>query len=205
MTLQLAGRRFGSLFVTERVNRRVCSGRSRRFWQCVCDCGRLIWIEASNLTTGNSTTCGTCWRGTHRHTKHEWQSRTYKTWASMLSRCYNSNYDGYARYGARGIKVYRRWHKFENFLRDMGERPVGKTIERINNTKGYFPSNCCWATPAEQAKNRRTTKLSIEKATAIRKLYKRGVIKAELARKFEVSFSAIVKVLDGSRWAEHSK
>ncbi len=78
----------------------------------------------------------------------------YRVWSNMLNRCYNPNHKLYNHYGGRGIEVCERWHKFENFYFDMGE-PSGLTLERINNYKGYFPNNCKWATPKEQARNRR--------------------------------------------------
>ena len=79
----------------------------------------------------------------------------FKCWDSMLQRCSNPNHESYFRYGGRGIKVCQRWSKFENFFTDMGKRPSGLTLERINNNGNYTPKNCKWATWKEQGQNKR--------------------------------------------------
>ena len=91
---------------------------------------------------------------------------TYQTWTNMIQRCTNPLAWGFKNYGGRGITVCKRWLKFENFLKDMGVRPEGKTIERINNNAGYTKSNCRWATTAEQSVNRRNNRpLTFESKT----------------------------------------
>lgn len=93
----------------------------------------------------------------HGHSAGGIISSTYSTWHSMISRCLYQCCDNYKYYGGRGIQVCKRWRQFKNFLADMGERPAGMTLERIDSDAGYFASNCIWATPTDQARNRRMT------------------------------------------------
>lgn len=86
------------------------------------------------------------------------KSDTYKTWRWMKARCYVKTNSAYPKYGGKGIKMCKRWLKFENFLADMGERPAGMSIDRKDNAKGYSKSNCRWATGTQQALNRSVTR-----------------------------------------------
>lgn len=84
-------------------------------------------------------------------------SPTYSSWKSMNGRCKNKNDPSYNRYGGRGISVCDRWNNFENFIEDMGERPPGTSIDRVDNSKGYYKENCRWATKSEQQRNKRNS------------------------------------------------
>ncbi len=98
---------------------------------------------------------------THGHCVNGKISPLYRTWSSILARCTCSTNSGFRRYGAKGITVCDRWKIFENFAADMGPRPSGKSIDRIDNSKGYSPDNCRWATEIKQARNRITNRLII--------------------------------------------
>lgn len=92
----------------------------------------------------------------HGHAVGGKESRTYSSWRSMLKRCYDPRSNGYERWGGRGIAVCDSWREsFANFLADMGERPEGMTLDRIDNDRNYEPDNCRWATWSEQRRNQR--------------------------------------------------
>jgi len=94
----------------------------------------------------------------HGHTKNRSPSPTYRTWVNMLTRCENPKASQYSSYGGRGISICDRWHSFESFIGDMGERPPDCTLDRINNDGNYEPSNCRWASKVEQCRNRASSR-----------------------------------------------
>lgn len=158
----LLGQRFGRVIVIREEEPAVRGGRRRIMWLCQCDCGRSKIIEGSLLCTGATRSCG-CVRREQAlmnggfAKKHGMAfSAEYRSWQSAKQRCLNLANQKYPDYGGRGIRICDRWRdSFKAFLEDMGERPDGRTLDRIDNDGNYEPGNCRWATTKQQGYNRR--------------------------------------------------
>lgn len=127
-------------------------------WLCRCECGKVKTVlHTSLISMCSSQSCGCLHRSSvgHAHARAGLVTPTYRTWCGMLQRCSNPSNPRWKDYGGRGITVCERWLKFDNFLEDMGEKPSGLSIDRKNNNKGYFKSNCRWATQSDQMNNTR--------------------------------------------------
>jgi hypothetical protein len=148
---EMAGRRFGRLNV---ICRAADPGKRAR-WLCQCDCGNVHIVAGSTLRNSRVQSCGCLFKATNglRHNKSF--TPEYAAWKDMRYRCENPNSHAWKGYGGRGIKVCERWQNFENFYIDMGPRPLGMTLDRINNDGNYEPGNCRWTTRKEQRLNQR--------------------------------------------------
>ena len=149
---ELDGMKFNRLLVIKRIGGSL--------WECLCDCGVGILTTTYQLKSGKTKSCG-CY-SKDRMTKHGMEGTpTYNTWGHMLSRCRSETHKQYADYGGRGIAVCKEWERFEVFFADMGEKPEGMSLDRIDNDLGYYKDNCRWADQKTQVRNRRNSPVVI--------------------------------------------
>jgi hypothetical protein len=163
----LTSKKIGRWSVVNRADNIISRGRSFVAWECLCSCGEIKIVTASSLLTGRSNSCG-CLRtemAVLRKTKHGQgkkgaESRAYRSWSSMKTRCLNPKSKFYSHYGGRGIEICPEWvSSFESFFRDMGMPEKGLTIEREDNNLGYFKGNCKWVPRKIQNRNKRTNRI----------------------------------------------
>jgi hypothetical protein len=157
-----SGNIYGSLIVIAHSHSVFRNSRqgSAQYWICQCFCGEVKTVLASNLITGNTTSCGCL--GSRNNLKNVSKTHglskkpIYKTWHGMMQRCSNPKNISYKYYGARGIKVCESWKKFENFYKDMGDKPCENlSLDRVDSNGDYSKENCRWTDWITQANNRR--------------------------------------------------
>lgn len=159
----LSDQRFGRLSVVGLNPLRTKYRQTR--WDCICDCGNPTTVAGKHLVAGRTVSCG-CYKRDNTvaiMTKHKLKhTPEYTSWRAAKNRCFQVSGKSYKDYGGRGISMCDAWrYDFLAFLRDMGKRPEGHSLERRDVDGDYEPSNCCWATRSEQAKNTRKAKHSL--------------------------------------------
>lgn len=156
-TIDMAGEVYGRLQVLYKVNTKDATRST--FWKCKCDCGNTKEVSRQNLIKGFVKSCG-CLQTESRIKHNNSHHILYNVWVGLRRRCNDEKHPTYKDYGARGIKVCKRWEEnFQNFLDDMGERPDGTwDIDRKDNNKGYNKDNCRWVKKSVNAQNKRNSK-----------------------------------------------
>jgi len=193
-------KRFGRLLFIDLAGFEERSGRRRSLWKMQCDCGKQVVRASNSVRSGNTQSCGCLGnetRASSTRTHGKTGSPTYISWAAMIARCTNPKATKYEAYGAKGVFVCAPWlRSFEQFVADVGERPPGTTIDRIDNSKGYEPGNVRWATPRQQSENRSNVNL----VTA----FGETLCLAEWERKTGVARSTIRKRINAGMPAENA-
>lgn len=173
--------------------------------RCECETEKVVLLQA--LSSGDVKSCGCLWseldHKAYNTTRTHGLRRTaeYNIWSKMRQRCQNPKNPAYADYGGRGITVDPSWESFENFYADMGPRPdPSLTLDRVDNSKGYGPTNCAWRTRDEQAQNTRWNSLNPDSVRLIRSQVAAGVPQVEIARSLGVTPNAVCCVVKRKTW-----
>ena len=190
--------------IDQRINRRW-------YWIARCQCGTVRSIDGYKLRSGASRSCGCGFRPGQSGPDPAPGSnvREYRSWHAMRDRCDNPSRPGYSYYGGRGITYCDRWASFTAFLEDMGARPEGATLDRIDGEGNYEPGNCRWADLSTQNQNRRSPKrsrpqgrLTASSVVEIRRRVAAGETQAVLAEVFQVSTTTIYNVAVRKSWRD---
>lgn len=164
------------------------------FGFCHCGCGKRTKLNPFRFISGHQAV-------THGASRKSRWTGAYRSWAAMKQRCLDLNHPSSRRHGRQGITICERWlgaRGFQHFLEDMGERPQGLTLDRINGKGNYEPDNCRWATRKEQAHNRSDNKLTTEQIQMIRSL---NLPQKEISARYGISQGYVSMIRSGKRWS----
>jgi hypothetical protein len=152
----LTGERFGRLLVLQKNG---YNKHHQLYWLCECECGNRKSVLGFVLGRGECNSCGCLKKESIAKVNFSHgmaATPIYRIWRSMMQRCCDKNSHAYDRYGGRGINVCNKWQTFEGFYKDMGDKPKGMSLERLNNDGDYCLENVVWADAKAQANNRRS-------------------------------------------------
>jgi hypothetical protein len=164
----ITGKRFGR-WVALRYVPGTRNPRTIGKWEVVCDCGTIRLVRTALLFQGISVSCGCYGREQSRKrasTHGMTNTPEFNSWTAMRKRCRYSKHPKYNRYGGRGIVICPEWDSFRKFYEDMGPRPEGTSLDRINLDGNYEPSNCRWVAVQEQSQNREVVKRAMVAGTS---------------------------------------
>lgn len=180
----MTGERYGRLVVKSFHKKR----KGKQIWMCLCDCGNEKPVVRCSLLAGYAKSCGCLNKevASRTRTKHGCSKESwFCIYDGMVGRCSDPNHPSYHHYGGRGIHVCQSW--LDNpmqFHLDMGDRPEGTSLDRIDNNAGYSPDNCRWASHEEQMQNTRRTVLNPEMVMEMRAMWDAGISVAVIRDKF---------------------
>ncbi len=198
------GMRYGRLVVVSFYGN---TKAGKKIWECKCDCGGVTHTTSGRLNIGHTRSCGCLARESARKCRLAEQKHgaarpgqvtpTYVSWVSMRRRCLSEADKDFKGWGAKGIKIDPRWSDFSVFLSDMGERPPGTTLDRINNDGDYCKENCRWADAKTQTRNSRSAKLTEKDVCEIKNDNRNQYV---IAKDYGVSQACVSNIKTGRRW-----
>ena len=204
--IDLSGLRFGRWKVL--CQSRDVGNRNQIKWICKCDCGIVKSVQADSLRNGSSKSCGCLAIESKREKKTHGmsKSRIYRIYRHMINRCGNANVESFPIYGGRGIAVCDEWDNFEAFHEWSRANGYADnlSIDRIDNNKGYSPSNCRWVSVTDQARNKRNTTGSIEAAKMVRYLRGKGVRNKDVSAMLGLSRTTVSDITYYKTWSDDS-
>lgn len=158
--LDITGMKFGRLTALKQNGHDISPSRKHVRWDCVCECGNVVNVRLNALRSGGLKSCGCLKKeATHKIKHHMTNTTEYRTWAHIKGRCLRPTHADFYLYGGRGIKICERWaNSFEAFYEDMGPKPDGMSIDRIDVNGDYCKENCRWADNKTQSRNKRNNR-----------------------------------------------